>query len=313
MEHRPFIFEQRYGKAAVAAMVGVGGGSGPSGAVPRAVPGQRAPSAPKRYRGVHLFVFVHGFQGSSFDMRLMKNNLALLYPEAVFLCSTCNEDNTEGDIEEMGTPLAQEVVNYICDWCPNSALGRLSFVSHSMGGLIARAALPLLREYSSKMFTFLSFSSPHLGILQDEISLFNTGFWFLKTWRKSQSLQQFAMSDHSDPRQTFLHRLSKAQGLESFQHIVLISCLDDRYGPYQSTRAEICDGWESQPDKEVYCEMVKNIWRGVKPERVLRLDTNFVILEKNLDSFIGRSAHIQFLESQPVMRMIIHTYNYLFE
>lgn len=29
--------------------------------------------------------------------------------------------------------LAQEVVNYICDWCPSGALGRLSFITHSLG------------------------------------------------------------------------------------------------------------------------------------------------------------------------------------
>ena len=58
------------------------------------------------YKGVHLFVMVHGFQGNSCDMRLLKNNIAMLFPEAMFLCSTANEDFTEGDIGEMGVRLA---------------------------------------------------------------------------------------------------------------------------------------------------------------------------------------------------------------
>jgi len=58
------------------------------------------------YKGVHLFVMVHGFQGNSCDMRLLKNNIALLFPEAMFLCSTMNEEHTEGDIGEMGVRLA---------------------------------------------------------------------------------------------------------------------------------------------------------------------------------------------------------------
>lgn len=41
---------------------------------------------------------VHGFQGNANDMRLLKNNIALLFPEAMFLCSNANEDHTEGDI-----------------------------------------------------------------------------------------------------------------------------------------------------------------------------------------------------------------------
>ena len=69
----------------------------------------------KLYKGVHLIVLVHGFQGNHFDMRLMKNNIALIHPEALFLCSNSNEESTEGDIGEMGVRLAQEVMNFITE------------------------------------------------------------------------------------------------------------------------------------------------------------------------------------------------------
>jgi len=46
-------------------------------------------------------------------MRLLKNNIALLFPEAMFLCSSSNEEYTERDIFEMGVRLAQEVNSYI--------------------------------------------------------------------------------------------------------------------------------------------------------------------------------------------------------
>jgi len=45
---------------------------------------------------------VHGFQGSSFDMRLLKNCIAVALPEAIFLQSSSNEGLTDGDIGEMG-------------------------------------------------------------------------------------------------------------------------------------------------------------------------------------------------------------------
>lgn len=321
---RPLIFEERYAARAGGTAAKQSGRSTPHAAgspsrreASREMPGSREPemcppSAPKKYTGVHLIVLVHGFQGNSFDMRLMRNNIALLYPDSMLLSSTCNEDNTEGDINDMGIRLAQEVVNYICDWCPGSALGRLSFVAHSLGGLIVRSALPLLQEYAPKMFTFVTFSTSHLGIFQDKVSLFNTGFWMLKRWRNSVFLQQVSMTDHDSPKETFLFRLCKLRGLELFQNVVLASCCEDQYGPVQSARAEISPDWAGQPDKAVYEEMVANLWGPVAPERVRRLDVNFVITEKNLDSFIGRTAHIQFLECQSMMKMLVHSWSVFF-
>lgn len=57
---------------------------------------------PQRYKGAHLFVMCHGFQGNSFDMRVFKNIISIALPEAQFLCSVANEDKTEGSIYDMG-------------------------------------------------------------------------------------------------------------------------------------------------------------------------------------------------------------------
>ena len=46
------------------------------------------------YRGIHLFVLVHGFQGNNYDMKLLKNYLNYIHPESMYLCSSINEDNT---------------------------------------------------------------------------------------------------------------------------------------------------------------------------------------------------------------------------
>lgn len=60
----------------------------------------------EKYKGIHLFVFCHGFQGSSFDMRMFKNIISIALPEAQFLCSASNEEDTEGSILDMGYKLA---------------------------------------------------------------------------------------------------------------------------------------------------------------------------------------------------------------
>lgn len=38
------------------------------------------------------------------------------------------------------------------------------------------------------------------------------GLWFMQKWKKSGSLLQLTCRDHSDPRQTFLYKLSKKSG-----------------------------------------------------------------------------------------------------
>ena len=72
------------------------------------------------YNGMHLFVMAHGFQGSSYDMRILKNAIAIALPEALFLQSTSNEGHTDGDIAEMGFRLSQEVLQYIRENCPGN-------------------------------------------------------------------------------------------------------------------------------------------------------------------------------------------------
>ena len=56
-------------------------------------------------------------------------------------------------------------------------LEKLSFVGHSLGGLIIRAALPHLIKYKEQMYTFVTFSSPHLGYMYSSSSIVDAG-WF---------------------------------------------------------------------------------------------------------------------------------------
>lgn len=47
----------------------------------------------------------------------------------------------------MGEKLSTEIINFISENCPENTLGRLSFIGHSLGGLIIRASLPFLDKY----------------------------------------------------------------------------------------------------------------------------------------------------------------------
>ena len=90
-----------------------------------------------------------------------------------------------------------------------SCLSRVSFIGHSLGGLIIRAALPHLEgELKDKFFTYMSLSSPHMGYMYNSNKLFDAGMWFLKKWRKSKCLTQLSMTDSKDTEQTALFKLS---------------------------------------------------------------------------------------------------------
>lgn len=188
----------------------------------------------------HLFVLVHGFQGTSFDMRLLKDNLSLMHPNALFLCSSSNEDCTDGDINEMGKNLAHEVKGFIQEWCTGDSPKRISFVGHSLGGIIIRTALPHLRQFENKMHTFISLSSPHLGYMYNTSKLIDAGIWILKRWKKSFCLQQLSMGDAANLEETFLFRLSQYEGLNWFNNIGLMSSYQDQYVPFESARIQKC-------------------------------------------------------------------------
>lgn len=159
-----------------------------------------------------------------------------MHPDAIFLSSSTNESETEGDIMELGERLAKEVKDYIQSFCPVSCLARISFIGHSLGGLIIRAALPHLEEFKDKFYTYMSFSTPHLGYMYNSSKLFDAGMWVLKKWRKSKCLTQLSMSDQKNLEDTLLYKLSCVPGLNWFKNVALVSSYQDQYAPFDSAR-----------------------------------------------------------------------------
>jgi len=173
-------------------------------------------------------------------MRLFRNQISLQYPDAVIMLSQSNEDQTEGDFMEMGERLATEVRQYILSFCPVSCLNKISFIGHSIGGLIIRAALPHLSEFSSKFYTYMSLGSPHMGYMYNKNKLIDAGVWFLRKWRNSKSLAQLSMTDETNFEETCLYSLTTLPGLEWFKNVVLVCSYQDQYVPFDSARIQIC-------------------------------------------------------------------------
>ncbi|KAG7649960.1 putative protein alpha/Beta hydrolase [Arabidopsis thaliana] len=284
-------------------------------------------------RELKIVVFVHGFQGHHLDLRLVRNQWLLIDPKIEFLMSEANEEKTHGDFREMGQRLAQEVVSFLKRKKDRYARQghlksiKLSFVGHSIGNVIIRTAIAdsLMEPYRKYLHTYLSLSGPHLGYLYSTNSLFNSGLWLLKKLKSTQVIHQLTLTDDPDLRHTFFYKLCKQKTLENFKNIILLSSPQDGYVPYHSARIESCQpaSFDSSKRGVAFLEMLNNCLdqiRGPVPEaphqqRVfMRCDVNFdmTVYGRNLNSFIGRAAHIEFLESDIFARFIMWSFQDLF-
>ncbi|XP_010241697.1 PREDICTED: protein FAM135B-like isoform X2 [Nelumbo nucifera] len=283
----------------------------------------------KNVRVLRVVVFVHGFQGHHLDLRLVRNQWLLIDPRAECLMSEANEDKTSGDFREMGLRLAEEVTSFLrkkIDKMSRSGGFRtikLSFVGHSIGNIIIRTALTetMMEPYLKYLYTYLSISGPHLGYLYSSNSLFNSGLWLLKKLKGSQCIHQLTFTDDPELHNTFFYKLCKQKTLENFKNIILLSSPQDGYVPYHSARIDLCQASSLDYSKKsrIFTEMLNNCLDQIRAptseQRIfMRCDVNFDTTSqgRNLNTFIGRAAHIEFLESDIFARFIMWSFQELF-
>jgi len=104
------------------------------------------------------------------------------------MSSTVLENNTDECLWVLGEKLAAEINDFIGEWCSGTAPSRISFIGHSLGGLIIRSALAHLTKYKASFYFYISLASPHLGYMRNESKIISTGLWFMKKWSRSKSL-----------------------------------------------------------------------------------------------------------------------------
>ena len=279
---------------------------------------------------IHLIVFQHGYQGTSYDLRLFRDVMKLLLTNNVqtsfsYLIASSNERQTDGNIEMMGHRLATEVTNRINnlqqsteqnEQDDDTRVVRLSFIGHSLGSVIIRSALTssLLTPFLNRLWSFVSLTSPHVGFFFAP-GIVNTAVWFLKRWHKSLALEQLSLSDEKEVQATFFYKLSEASApLSNFQHVVLVGSHQDNYAPYHSARIEMTkeamNSTESSPSSFLK-SMLTNILQHIEPSKLTRVDVDFKLEGLTVDSTIGRAAHIRFLDSFQLTLNFVLGYRHL--
>ncbi|KAL1546847.1 hypothetical protein AAHA92_23392 [Salvia divinorum] len=102
-------------------------------------------SSAKVQSAAHLIVMVNGIIGSAQDWRYAAKHFVKAYPsEVVVHCSESNSSMLTLDgVDVMGKRLADEVISVVGHY---SNLEKISFVGHSLGGLVARYAIAVLYQ-----------------------------------------------------------------------------------------------------------------------------------------------------------------------
>ncbi|GAB4853596.1 hypothetical protein Ancab_017787 [Ancistrocladus abbreviatus] len=205
----------------------------------------------------HLVVMVHGLVGSASDWKFTAEEFAKRLPDTVIVhCSECNAARLTFDgVDLMGERLANEVLTVVRRW---PGLQKISFVAHSLGGLVARYAIGRLyeppregncfKENSGHVIqslqesriaglepiNFITFATPHLGSRGNKQLPFLCGLPFLERHASQnahlvagRSGKHLFLTDNDDGRPPLLLRMATdtdgikfISALRSFKHRV---------------------------------------------------------------------------------------------
>lgn len=160
-----------------------------------------------------LIVFVHGLEANNTEMLLLKNYLSATDLQSSYLICTSLENRTHEAIGVQANLIVNEILNFIEK---QENITRISFIAHSLGSLVVRAAIesPEFLPWVNKLNTFVSLSSPHLGVYCGNGTLMSSGIWLWKKTRAyaSISFAQMTMSDSSaSVLDTFLSKLARQE------------------------------------------------------------------------------------------------------
>ncbi|KAF3339255.1 lipase ROG1 [Carex littledalei] len=180
----------------------------------------------------HLIIMVNGLVGSAEDWRFAAEQFVKRVPDKVIVHrSECNSAMLTFDgVDLMGERLADEVRSVVVQ---RRGVQKISFVAHSLGGLVARYAIGRLYEQPSQFdssinesiggkgliaglvpMNFITFASPHLGSRGNKQLPFLCGLPFLEKraletahWIAGRTGKHLFLTDSDDGKPPLLLRM----------------------------------------------------------------------------------------------------------
>lgn len=255
----------------------------------------------------HLFILVHGLGSSYIDMISLMFEISIATPNAEFILpESISRAKTHSRIQKLAKDIADEISEKIEEEVDINSITKITFICHSLGGVIIRAALPYLLEFKDKFYSFLTMGSPHLGVLNSE-SHIKFGTWVSEIYYDSSSVNQLRLADADKVEHTFMYQLSQKEGLEYFEHVYFIASPQDLFVPYYSARVQIFKDDLKESNAKEHYSMNENILNKCT-NGVTRVDVYFNIKDKDFSALIGGKAHILFLNYQPFLNVLVNRY-----
>uniref|UniRef100_A0A8R1HJQ4 DUF676 domain-containing protein n=1 Tax=Caenorhabditis japonica TaxID=281687 RepID=A0A8R1HJQ4_CAEJA len=272
----------------------------------------------------HLVVFVHGLEGSQDDLLPFRSGLdqavSSFYHTSQtelaktidepwnfeYLMSSANRSQTWADIKTMAHNLLAEVREYVEE--SRADIQRISFMAHSLGGVIVRSAIGMVAELelewlAEKCHTLMTINSPHLGLAYVQKHI-HWGVQFVKWWKKSRSMEQLTFRDSVNFVNSFVYQVAVNGSCEKFKHVLLVGTPHDQLVPYMSSLLVPSKSSSEDQSKfgEIYREMMSAILNSVrsseKTENFVRYFTFHQLGSSNAQKLTGRAAHVAALEDE---------------
>jgi hypothetical protein len=231
-------------------------------------------------------------------------------PLVVHLLSSSNEGQTNKlNLLQMGQNLAKEIEKFV----NATPVQSISFFCHSLGGLIARSCLggPLgiiERLPSVKLESFLSLSTPHLGLGLSNNVLFDSGITVLKYWAECPVLHELLLEDPAKA-------LQNLPLLNRFAKVRVLGCKEDGYCPIESALLSYdAKGTETSASQRMTAMKTLIVKSMATKTQFESIEVTFEgqantsaawSLSGIFDSMIGRAAHINMLEDHKLTDALI--------
>ena len=249
-------------------------------------------SSPLRYsprfhlaKGHILFVFAHGLNGNEYDMSKIKTFINSFLVSEFLVWKNIKSSNGES-VAELGKAAAKEILEYLGE---HIGITQINFIGFSLGGMILRAALKHIKRFRKNFNMLMTLCTPHLGLLETNNCLIDTGIFYLKSIKKLQNIKELCGEEERQESGNFLEELAKDESLSYIKCMILVGSGEDYQVPLHSSLLSY-DG-----NSQYLSKLQESILK--KPKEVHRMKVEIRLPSQwKIDRYLGRN-HIYFIEN----------------